>query len=156
MTRAYVTSILLARANTPIPRLHGTLGNLIRTLAKAARKAARAIHQALAATKAEKVTATLDLNHLNVQSKQIGANFAGSIFKGECKKGNKCPQHHNGPCKFHSAGTCTKGDKCLFTHWNSSGAAVPAVDPKSGDGKPLTGKAAKAAAAKAKAANENA
>ena len=77
-------------------------------------------------------------------------------LKGECKKGNKCPQHHNGPCKFHSAGTCTKGGKCLFTHWNSSGAAVPAVDPKSGDGKPLIGKAAKAAAAKAKAADENA
>jgi hypothetical protein len=37
-------------------------------------------------------------------------------LKGECKKGKSCPLHHNGPCKFHTAGTCTKGDKCISTH----------------------------------------
>ena len=73
-------------------------------------------------------------------------------FNGECKKGKSCPLHQNGPCKFHSAGTCTKGDKCVFTHWNSNnGAAMPAVEPTSADGKALTGNAAKAAAAKKKA-----
>ena len=84
------------------------------------------------------------------------AKLCPFYFKGECKKGKNCPLHHNGPCRFHSAGTCTKGDKCFFTHWNSAGAAMPAADPKSGDGKPKTGNAAKAAAAKAKAAEDNA
>ena len=85
------------------------------------------------------------------------AKLCPFYFKGECKKGNKCLLHHNGPCRFHSAGTCTKGDKCLFTHWNvdkganlALGATAP---PTSGDGKPLIGKAAKAAA---KAANAQA
>ena len=86
VTRAYVTSILLARASTPTPMLCGTLGNLLKTMAKAARKAAGAIHQALAATKAEKVTATQDRNHRNVQSKQIGANFARSISRASAKR----------------------------------------------------------------------
>jgi hypothetical protein len=80
-------------------------------------------------------------------------------LKGECKKGNKCPLHHNGPCRFHAAGTCTKGDKCLFTHWNTDKGANLALgataEAQSGDGKPPTGKAAKAAAAKKTAADKD-
>jgi hypothetical protein len=81
------------------------------------------------------------------------AKLCPYFLKGECKKGNKCPLHHNGPCKFHAAGTCTKGDKCIFGHGKTTAApnlaAGPAPDPKSADGKALTGKAAKKAAAKA-------
>lgn len=141
----------LAHVNTLIPRPSGTQGDLRAKAKTDAKRARRAIHQALAATKEGKATAATGPPLPNVQPRQIGASFVRSISKANVKKGKNCPLHHNGRCRFHTAGTCTKGDKCVFTHWNSNpGEAMPAVDPTFADGKVLIGKAAKAAAKKAK------
>ena len=85
------------------------------------------------------------------------AKLCPYFLKGKCNKGNKCHLHHNGICRFHTAGTCNKGDQCIFGHQSEgTNLALGSTAPSnSGDGKPPSGKAAKAAAKAAKANGED-
>ena len=48
-------------------------------------------------------------------------------FKGQCKRGNQCQFHHNEPCRFYMAGTCTN-NKCPFPHVDIAAQAALHVE----------------------------